>query len=156
MTFVYSALLFLVYAGPVLLTLSPLTYHTTTLAHFATFLLSVMLFVLLGKHLKTRGKARTSRGFIVGLVVAWLGTAVSEVVRRLPLAQQVFISQLPGVPRAAAITMLHLHAVTGAILAALIYGVLYALLGAVATWWGGRTPLVADDNPPPESPSPVS
>ncbi|MCY0878616.1 MAG: hypothetical protein OWU84_06735 [Firmicutes bacterium] len=154
-TLVYSVLLLLVYAGPALLTLSPVTYHATTAAHFVTFLASVVLFVLLGKHLKARRRRRARHGFVVGLAVAWLGTGIAEYIRRLPLAQQVFIQELPGVPRAAALTMLHLHAVTGAVLSALLYGALYALLGAFAAWWGGRDRLESTPTPP-DSPHPVT
>ena len=134
----YGALLLVAYAAPALLTLSVYTYGFTTLAHFVTFFISVILFVMMGKSLQKRHRPRFGAGLATGALVAMIGTAVGQVIRHLPIAQRAFMAQLPGVPQAAALTMLQLHAVTGAILSGAIFAVLFGLLGAIATWWGGR------------------
>jgi hypothetical protein len=146
----YGALLFAAYSGPTLLTLSSYTYGIMTLARFVSFLVSVTLFVMLGKSLKKRQRRRFSTGLVVGAAVAIMGTGASQAIRHLPQAENAFAAQMPGVPHAAAMTMLHLHMVASVVLSAIMYGVLFGLLGAVAVWWGGRTPRTR----PPEHPTP--
>lgn len=149
-TWLYSVFLFIVYSGPTVLTLWSTTYNLTTAARFITFLCSVILFVLMGRSLKKRHRPRFFPGLIVGGLVAMVGTAFSQYLRHLPMAENALFSQIPGVPRAAAITMLHLHALTSAILSASIFSILFGLFGAIATWWGGRD---ATHRQPEDSPS---
>lgn len=134
----YIAFLLMAWSGPSLLSLSRHTYGIMTAAHFVTFLVSVILFVLLGRSLKKRRLHRFWIGLWSGALVAVIGTGITQYIRHLPLAQNAFVSQLPGVPRQAGFTMLTLHAVTGAILAAAMFAVLFGLLGGIAAWWGGR------------------
>ena len=149
-TWLYGALLLLAYSGPALLTLSSYTYGIMTLARFVSFLVSVTLFVMLGKSLKKRQRRRFATGLVVGAGVAVAGTGASQAIRHLPQAENAFAAQMPEVPHAAAMTMLHLHAVASAVLSAVLYGVLFGLLGAVAVWWGGRGP----GSRPPDHPTP--
>jgi len=134
----YGTLLFLVYAAPALLTLSPLTYgRVMSLAHFVVFLVSIVGFVGLGHALARRGRPRFGVGVGLGGLIGALGTAVTQYVAHLPAAETAFIQQLHGVPRAAAVTMLHLHLVTSIILSILMNAVIWAFVGGLATWWGG-------------------
>lgn len=143
----YGVLLLIAYSGPTLLALSAYTYGITTLAHFVTFLVSVILFVMMGKSLKKRRRRRFSTGLLVGGAVAVLGTGIGQIIRRSPAAERAFIAQVPKVPPQAALTMLHLHALVSAILSGIIFAVLFGLLGAIATWWGGRgqAPMTPED-----------
>ncbi|MCL5116020.1 MAG: hypothetical protein M1272_02600 [Firmicutes bacterium] len=153
MTWLYGMLLLIAYSAPSLLTLSSYTYPIMTLAHFVTFLVSVILFVIMGKSLKKRHRPRFSNGLMIGAIVALAGTAIGQVIRRTPMAEKAFLAQVPRVPRQAALTMLHLHATANAVLSGIIFAVLFGLLGAVATWWGGRDrrrPLTPQD-PTPET-----
>ncbi|MDA8204920.1 MAG: hypothetical protein M0Z36_02555 [Thermaerobacter sp.] len=134
----YALFLLVAWSAPSLLTLSRYTYGITTGAHFVTFLVSVVLFVLMGKSLRKRHKKNFWPGFWTGAGVAAIGTGITQYIRHLPRAQEAFLSQLPGVPPQAARTMLELHVVTSAILSALMFAILYGGLGAIATWWGGR------------------
>lgn len=146
-TVTYAMLIFIVWSAPTLLTLSRYTYGITAVAHFGTFLASVVLFVLMGRSLGRRQRSGFFPGLIVGALVGVAGTAVSNIVRRLPLAERTFVSQTPGVPASAALTMLRLHFWTSAILSAVMFAVLFGGLGAIATWWGGRgrRPLASTD-----------
>ncbi len=146
----YGALLLVAYSGPTLLTLSSYTYGIMTLARFVSFLVSVTLFVMLGKSLKKRQRRRFATGLVVGAGVAVVGTGASQAIRHLPQAENAFAAQMPGVPHAAVMTMLHLHVVASAVLSAVLFGVLFGLLGGVAVWWGGRAP----QSRPPEHPTP--
>lgn len=148
----YALFLITVWASPSLLTLSRYTYGITTVAHFVTFLASVVLFVLLGRSLKKRRRRRFMTGLFVGALAGGFGTLLGEVIRHSPMATEAFLSQVPQVPPSAAETMLGLHAVASAVLSAAISAVLFALMGAVATWWGGMTKTrraPAADNPDP-------
>lgn len=147
----YGALLFVAYAAPTLLTLSSYTYGITTLAHFVTFLVSVILFVLMGASLRKRHRPRFANGLMIGAIVALAGTAAGQVIRRTPMAERAFLAQVPRVPHSAAVTMLHLHATANAILSGVIFAVLFGLLGGIATWWGGRRRRL----PTPEAPAPT-
>lgn len=91
--------------------------------------------------------ARFAQGLMTGAMVAILGTVFGQIIRRTPMAERVFIQQLPGVPAQAALTMLHLHAITSAILSGIMFAVLFGLLGAIATWWGGRDLASKTSNP---------
>lgn len=146
----YGALLLIAYASPTLLTLSSYTYGITTLAHFVTFLVSVILFVLLGSSLRKRGRPRFSNGLMIGAMVALVGTVAGQMLRRTPMAERAFLAQVPRVPHQAGVTMLHLHQTANAILSGIIFAVMFGLLGGIATWWGGRTrnPAMAGDPTP--------
>ena len=135
--FAFTTLLIAAWAGPSLLTLSPTTYPITAVAHFVAFLASVALFILMGRVLKKKDRPRLKAGLGVGAVAAVIGTTIAQIIQHLPYAQKAFMAQLPGVPPQAAVTMLHLHALTGAVLSAIISAVLFGALGAIATWWGG-------------------
>jgi hypothetical protein len=108
-------------------------------------LASVVLFILLGRSLRRRHRRRFLTGLWAGFWGGSLGTIAAEIIRHSPPARSAFAENLPTIPRAAADTMLSLHATASAALSALISGILFALLGAVAVWWGGlsrprRTP----------------
>ncbi len=133
----YTAILIIAWASPSLLTLSPITYGSMAIARFLAFLMSVILFVLMGRTLKKRARPRLKAGLTAGVLAAGLGTAGAQIIQRLPRAQKAFVAHLTGVPPQAAITMLHLHALTNALLSAFISAALFGALGAVATWWGG-------------------
>lgn len=152
MVWLYSALLFLAYAAPTLLTLSSSLYALTTLAHFVSFLIAVILFVLMGKSLQKRRRPRFANGLMIGALVSLLGTTAGQVLRRTPMAEQAFLAQVPRVPRAAAITMLHLHQTANAILSGIIFAVLFGILGGIAVWWGGRRPVVPTASAPTDDP----
>lgn len=135
----YGTLLFAVLTSPSILAFWSTTYAWMAQARFVGFLASVAILVALGRGLKKRSRPRFWPGMEVGAVAAFLATGVSQFVIRLPRAQAAFMAQLPGVPRQAALTMLHLHAVTGTILSGLMAAVGYGALGGLAAWWGGRT-----------------
>lgn len=135
---------------PAVLGFTPLTYGWLKYGHFVTFILSVFLFVALGRHTPKPGKARLSVGFFAGALSGLLSSVATQYLLHLPIAEAAFRAQLPGVPASAATTMLHLHLFYSTILSAIIAGILYGILGAVATWWGGRHASVS---PPPDAQS---
>ncbi len=137
-TAIYGMLLFIVWSAPSLLTLSRYTYGITTAAHFVTFLASVLLFVLMGRRLSRRQRPRFATGLLVGALIGMAGSVANSLVRRLPLAERIFVAQTPGVPAQAALTMLRLHFWTSTMLSAIMFAVLMGGLGGIATWWGGR------------------
>lgn len=149
----YTVLLLAAWVGPSTLTLSQYTYSLTSFGHFVSFLISVVLFVLMGRSLKKRQhQHRFLTGLFVGAFVGALGTGISETIRHLPPAAQAFAQYVPRVPPKAAFTMLTLHAIPSALLAAAMFAVLFGGLGAIATWWGGvtkRTISPASKNPKP-------
>ncbi len=138
MLLAYGFLLFLVFAAPAPLVLSPTTYRLLTLGHFFVFLISIILFVLLGRSLAKRHRKFIFPTFLVGLLTAFLGALAYQYMLRLPIAQAAFLSQLHGVPSDAALTMLRLHVVTSTLLISLMGGIFYGILGVFAAWWGGR------------------
>lgn len=135
----YTVFLLAAWVSPTLLTLSRYTYGITSAAHFVTFLVSVVLFVLLGRSVQKPGRRRLVTGLGVGALVGAAGTGLSELLRHTPPAERAFVAHLPGVPEPAAYTMLQLHAWVSALLSAGIFAVLFGAFGAVATWWGGLT-----------------
>ncbi|NMP24703.1 hypothetical protein [Sulfobacillus harzensis] len=150
MIWLYAVLLFIVYAAPTLLTLSSTLYGLTTLAHFFSFLIAVILFVVMGRSLRKRHRPRFANGLMIGAGVSLLGTGVGQAIRRTPMAEEAFLAQVPRVPRSAAVTMLHLHATANAILSGIIFAVLFGLLGGIAVWWGGRRRMAAPTADPVE------
>lgn len=138
MIWLYPILLLMIFSLPSAMVFSPFTYRLLTLAHFFVFLLSVIVFVLLGRSLAKRHRTIITTAFVVGLFTAFAAALLNQYLLRLPLAQAAFISELPGVPAQAAVTMLHLHMVTSALLISAMGGVFYAILGMFAAWWGGR------------------
>lgn len=147
----YTLFLIIAWAAPSTLTLSRYTYGFTSAAHFVTFLVSVVLFVLMGRSLRKRHRRRFIPGLFVGAFVGAIGTGIAEFIRHLPPAQRAFVAHVPLVPRSAALTMLTIHAIPSAILAAAIFAVLFGTLGAIATWWGGlkRSSPTDTDHPDP-------
>ncbi len=138
MLWTYGFLLLLIFSAPAPLVLSSATYRLLTLGHFFVFLMSVIIFVLLGRSLAKRHRRFVLPTFLVGLVTAFSGALVYQYLLRLPIAQAAFMSQLHGVPREAAMTMLHLHVTANIVLISLMGGVFYGILGVFAAWWGGR------------------
>lgn len=138
MIWAYALLLLLVFSSPAPLVLTASTYRLLTLGHFFVFLISIILFVLLGRSLAKRQRKFILPTFLVGLFTAFLGALAYQYMLRLPIAQTAFMSQLHGVPTDAALTMLRLHVVTSTILISLMGGIFYAILGVFAAWWGGR------------------
>lgn len=136
----YGVVILILFTLPDIFMLWPITYSMMSAAHFIVFLMSVVLFVMMGRALRRRQKQRFMRGFITGAVVGFVGTAVGQYIRHLPMAEEAFMRQLHGVPHQAAMAMLHLHVVSGTLINGLMYGFLYAFLGGFATWWGGRRP----------------
>lgn len=143
----YGLVLLIIYTAPAVLYLWPLSYSLTKVAYLIMFLLSVWIFVRMGRSLGKRRIRPFWPSFVTSAMVAFLGTGFSQYVRHLPMAQEAFIDQLHGVPREAALTMLRLHVLTGTVLSALIYGGLYGLLGGFAAWWGSRRVAKDPSNP---------
>ncbi len=151
----YTVLLLVTWVGPSTLTLSRYTYSLTSIGHFVSFLISVVLFVLMGRSLKKRRhQHRFFTGLFVGSFVGALGTGISETIRHLPPAARAFSQYVPQVPTQAAFTMLTLHAIPSALLAAAMFAVLFGGLGAIATWWGGVTKRTAFPGPKNPKPNP--
>ncbi|MHB1610328.1 MAG: hypothetical protein ACYCT0_01395 [Sulfobacillus sp.] len=146
MLLVYAVLMFIIFSIPSALVFSPLTYRFLTLAHFFTFLLSVIVFVLLGRSLAKRHRPMVLPAIAAGFFTAFAAALLNQYLMRLPSPQQAFISQLHGVPPQAAITMLHLHMVTSALLISAMGGFFYATLGLFAAWWGGRIVRTSPDD----------
>ncbi len=153
MLLAFGFVLLLVFSLPAPLVLSPVTYHLLTLSHFFVFLISIIVFVLLGRSLAKRHRRFILPTFLVGLVTAFVGALAYQYVLRLPGAQTAFMSQLHGVPTDAALTMLHLHVLTGTLLIGLMAGIFYGVLGVFAAWWGGRIVRVHPIREPKEDPS---
>lgn len=143
----YGIILFVVYTAPAVLLLWPFTYDFIPAAHFLVFLASVVLFALAGRSLAQKHVARFVPAFVTGVVVAFLGTAATQYIGHLPMAEDAFVQQLHGVPREAALTMLNLHVISGTIISGIMYGVLYGFLGGFAAWWGGRGSAPAPSEP---------
>ncbi|MDA8194038.1 MAG: hypothetical protein M0Z53_08585 [Thermaerobacter sp.] len=153
----YGVLLLILYTLPAVFTLWPVTYGVVPVAHFLVFLLSAILFAALGRGLGRRRRKRFTPAFLTGAVTAFAGTAIGQYLRHLPMAEEAFIRQLHGVPRAAALAMLNLHVVSGTLITGLMYAVLYGFVGGFAAWWGGRLAGSGPGTPPgcEETPDPA-
>ncbi len=136
--FVTILALLIVFSGPSALALSPSTYSYMTLSHLLTFIASVVIFVIFGRQLAMHRQRPFWRGVAVGAPTAFAGALVTQYMIRIPPAQRAFISQLHGVPAAAAYGMLKLHVISGTLITGLFAAAFYGLLGGFATWWGSR------------------
>ncbi|WP_053957867.1 hypothetical protein [Sulfobacillus thermosulfidooxidans] len=132
-----TILLLFVLAGPSVLALSAQTYPYLTLSHIFSFLFSVLIFIIFGRHLKKRGHQPFWPGLLLGAFSAFASSLIYQYTIRLPQAEMALIRQLHGVPAQAVITMLHLHMISGAVITALFAAGFYGLLGGFASWWGG-------------------
>ncbi len=130
-------MLLIVLAGPSLLTLSPTTYRYLTLSHLLTFLFSVLIFVFFGRYLKQHGHPPFWPGVLLGSLTAFASSLIYQYIIRLPRAQLALLNQLHGVPKDAAVNMLHLHVISGALITSAFAAGFYGLLGGFASWWGG-------------------
>jgi hypothetical protein len=135
---------------PSLLSLTPAGYDYASLAHLATFLAAMILFVWLGRISARRGLGGGRRGLWVGAVSGGLGALGSASVSHTPPANRAFVTELAarGVPPAAAYTLHSLHVVTTALLTALAAAAFYAVAGAFGAWWGARPGLLRRRHPP--------
>lgn len=145
----YAVLFYIVFTIPTILSFSPTLYAHMALAHFLGFLAAVVLFVMLGRSLRKRNIPRFWPGLIAGAITAFAGTLTSQYILHLPMAKDAFVSQLHGVPRSAALSMLGLHVIASTVLTGLIAAGFYGLLGGFASWWGGRRKfgVSGEDNP---------
>lgn len=139
MVWIYGWALTVVFAAPGGLALSSRTYPFISAGRFAAFLVSVLLFVALGRRLARQRRRRAPAGLATGFFAAFVGTLGFQAIIRLPQAVASLAATLPGVPRPAVSMMLAQHQTVGALLSGLIAGVLNAVLGAVAVFWGGRS-----------------
>lgn len=136
------AILTIVLAAPGLLTLTPLGYDYLSLAHLAAFVLAAVTLVGLGRAWRRRrphGAAHA--GLWAGAAGGALGAVGTQVLMHTPVATAAFVANLApkGVPAAAAATLLHLNVAAGAALTAALGAALYAVVGFLASWWGGRS-----------------
>ena len=150
MAALFGLALCLLFAAPAAVTLSVVTYSGLSAARFFSFLATVLVYVAYGRFLRAHDRPRFWPGVIIGATSAFLGTLLYQYIIRLPLAQATLIHSLPGVPPAAAVTMLQLHQRTGALLSGFVAAGLNGVLGGTATWWGGRRGLPRRDPEPEE------
>jgi hypothetical protein len=135
-----------------LLALMPGGYDLMNAAHLIVFVLAVILLVGLGRRARRRGRRASRIGFWVGGAAGAAGALGTAALEQTPTATRAFVADLAthGVPPAAALTLHGLHLYTATGLTALLGGGGYALLGAVAAWWGSRTAVPSP--PPPRTP----
>lgn len=140
MSIVFLVLLIMVFVAPSVLSLTPSGYNLMPTAHLIAFVASVVVFVWMGRTLRKRGPVKARVGLVIGAIGAALGALGSQWVMHTVPATDAFVAAVTvhGVPRAAAITLHNLHAVTSALLTAVMAAVFYGMVGLIATWWGSR------------------
>lgn len=143
MPWILGLVLAIILAAPGLLALTPGGYDLMNSAHFVVLLLAVVVLVWLGRFQARRGRRAGRVGLVVGVVAGAAGSVGSALIMQTPPAVRAFVQYVGrnGVPPAAAVTLHALHLVASTMLNALLSAGFYALLGALAAWWGARTVL---------------